>query len=98
MQIKRYKDRSFFVNQKLYVQNIIEKFRISEANPVKIPADNYSNLTQDKQSKFAVHVPLKEATGALVFLATISRPDIAYAVGVSSRKTKKPKQADKKSF
>ena len=67
---------------------------MSEANPVKIPADNYSNLTQDKQSKSAAHVPFKEAIGALLFLAMVSRPDIAYAVGVLSRRAEKPTQAD----
>ncbi|XP_033225907.1 secreted RxLR effector protein 161-like [Belonocnema kinseyi] len=59
---------------------------MNDANAVCVPADLNVNLCQvEDQEKECKNVPFREAVGSLIFLATVSRPDIAYSVNVVSR-------------
>lgn len=75
---------SIFVHQSTYIDKILKKFKMDDANAVKIPADPHVRLTKPSDQP-SLEVPYREAVGSLLFLAMISRPDIAYAVGVASR-------------
>ena len=52
-------------------------------NSIKTPADPHVRLVVPSEPKF--NSPYRELVGSLLFLAMISRPDIAYAVCVASR-------------
>ncbi|KMQ92976.1 hypothetical protein RF55_6975 [Lasius niger] len=64
---------------------------MDEAHPVAIPVDQHQDLsleTPSNQSEI-VNAPYKEAIGSLLYLAMVSRPDIAYAVNTVSQYAEK---------
>ena len=65
---------------------------MGEANAVAIPADNNQNISIFKQEENmnTLNVPYKEAINSLLFLAKLTRPDIAYAVGAVSQYAQNP--------
>lgn len=67
---------------------------MGEANSVSIPADEHRDLSLQEcgLKDDAVNVPYKEAVESLLFLATVSRPDIAFAVNSVSQYVKSPKK------
>uniref|UniRef100_A0ABD2X129 Reverse transcriptase Ty1/copia-type domain-containing protein n=1 Tax=Trichogramma kaykai TaxID=54128 RepID=A0ABD2X129_9HYME len=83
MEIIQYKGGTF-IKQELYINKILQRFRMEDSNAVKTPADPSVKLIKSTGSA-NLQVPYREAVGSLLFLALVSRPDIAYAVGVVSR-------------
>ena len=80
------------ITQKGYIEKILKKFNMENANPVETPIIKSSqNIEPGKaESKF----PYNSAVGALMYLMVGTRPDIAYAVGVASRSLENPTEDD----
>jgi hypothetical protein len=76
------------LSQCQYILNILEHFGMSDCKPVYIPIDPGTPLTKDMcpKTEDAImemqSVPYLQAVGSLMYLATTTRPDISYAVGV----------------
>ena len=87
IEINRLSNGSMLINQKSYATKIVEKFNMTNAHNVRIPADpNSLNAIFEKgEENNETNFPYKEAIGSLMFLANVTRPDIAFAVGVLSR-------------
>lgn len=88
MQIERNRiERSIFIHQTSYIQSVIKRFNHVNAKPVTVPADPHTKLNESNNpDETEEHdVPYRELVGSLIFAATVSRPDIAFAVGVVSR-------------
>lgn len=92
MQIVQKEDGTILVHQSSYVQKIIDRFNMTNANKVATPLVP-GEITED-QSPPAKDVPYREAVGSLMFLMIATRPDLAYAVGKASRVLDKPKVSD----
>lgn len=57
-----------------------------DAKALSVPADPHVTLSPSKiDDEKTNNVPYREAVGSLVFLAAVSRPDIAYAVNSVSK-------------
>ena len=95
IEIEYLSDGSILAHQQQYIKKVIQRFRGEIGNPVRIPADSYTNLTHfDKEEgRKAGNVPYREAIGSLMFLAMVTRPDIAFIVGALSRYTEDPRRA-----
>lgn len=79
-------NKSLFIHQSDYIQKIIGKFNMNDAKAISIPADPHTILCpSEKTETNSLHVPYREAVGSLMFIATVSRPDIAYIVSQLSR-------------
>ena len=77
-------NQSMIVHQTAYTTKIVEKFGMSEAKPISVPADLHATLEPVKEGEETqVNVQYREAVGSLMFLAIVSRP--AYAVNNVSR-------------
>ncbi|GFQ95396.1 retrovirus-related Pol polyprotein from transposon TNT 1-94 [Trichonephila clavata] len=61
------------------------------SNPVSTPIEKGA-ITRDNSVSLSADVPYHEAVGSLMFLAIVTRPDIAYAVGVLSQVLDKPQR------
>lgn len=83
MQIEKNK-RHIFIHQTKYIEKLLEKFNMSCANPNSIPADPHVKL-QKTEAVPVKNLPYREAVGSLIHLATVSRPDIMYAVSMVSQ-------------
>ena len=80
-----------FLSQRQYIVDMLERFGLSTANGVTTPMDPGLKLSvtmscaTPEDSAYMKDVPYMNATGAAMYLACTSRPDIAYAVGVLCR-------------
>lgn len=75
--------------QSKYVEKILKDFQMEEAKAVATPS--VSGTTEEKK---ATDAPYREAVGALMFLASVSRPHIAFATGKVARRAANPTQSD----
>ena len=86
LQIDRDRARkTMFIHQSGYVCRILERFNMSKAYALSVPADRHAKLYPVKANESVNDVPYREAVGSLMFLAIVSRPDIAFAVNNVSR-------------
>ena len=61
---------------------------LTKSKPVGIPADPHAYLLPVKEKNDEIaNVPFREAIGSLMFLAIVSRPDIAFVVNAAGRFT-----------
>jgi hypothetical protein len=89
MEIKRdHANRKIWLNQRKYVETILERFNMHGSKPIKVPIPIGVNLfadqcpkTQEEEEDMS-HVPYASAVGSLMYAMVCTRPDIAYAVGV----------------
>lgn len=87
MKIECQDNGSITVSQKDYIKRILERFRMDESNPVTTPATREEDETLDAVEG---RVPYRETVGSLMYLATATRPDIAFAVSSAARAMEKP--------
>lgn len=94
LEIAKLTDGSITITQQSYTKKILERFGMSECNPISTPIEKTSETGKVEEKEPEEKFPYREAVGALAYLMTGTRPDIAYAVGVVSRKLENPTQAD----
>ena len=89
-------NRRIYLSQRQYIVDMLEKYGLSNANPVSTPMDPGLKLSTsmapqtDDDVAFMKSVPYINAVGSLMYLAITSRPDIAYSVGVLARFNSNP--------
>lgn len=95
LEISREDDGTVKINQTAYTKKVLERFGMSECKPVGTPIikDGKLEKGEDKDSK-TEKFPYRQVVGALAYLMVGTRPDIAYAVGVASRKLDYPSSED----
>lgn len=87
VQIERNREeKSMFLCQSNYALRVLIRFNMTEGKSVCTPADTSLDLRVDESSlldneKF----PFRELVGSLMFLATVTRPDLAFSVNLVSR-------------
>src|SRR5271170_7555962 len=99
-QIKRdRKARTLSINQRAYIIGLTEKFRLTDAKPATTPmepnvqhSNQQSPMTPNQVARMK-GVPYGEAIGSVLWPTVVSRPDIAYAVGILSQFIQNPGQA-----
>ncbi|XP_057980101.1 uncharacterized mitochondrial protein AtMg00810-like [Malania oleifera] len=78
-----------FISQKKYVQNILDRFRMKDCNPVSTPTEFGLKLNKDHEGKKVDNTLYKQIVGSLMYL-TATRPDIMYYVSLISRYMENP--------
>jgi hypothetical protein len=81
--------KKIHLSQPYYTTEVIKKFRMTTCFPKKIPADPDTRLGK-KEPVEAVSFPYREAVGSLLYLALVTRPDMAFAVGQVSHFVESP--------
>lgn len=93
MEIKRNrKEKTISIGQATYIDKIVRRFNMEESKVISTPADIGTYLTSADDSNCEVEFPYRNACGSLQFAATVSRPDISYAVGEVCRFMEHPSQ------
>ena len=94
MEVKRERpNRTIFVNQASYSRQLIAQLDMSECHPAATPMDKGTSLvaapdgyiTDPKEAE-----AYRSLIGALQWLVTMTRPDLAYSVGICARFTHNP--------
>lgn len=75
------------MHQKRYIEDILSRFGMSECNPASIPMDPNVKLTlpEEISNPETDTLPYRELIGSLSYLATTTRPDVAFAVSSLSQ-------------
>jgi hypothetical protein len=85
------RDDSISISQPLYVDSILRKYGMEDANPVSTPLDPNGTLVPNPEATEANRSnAYTSLLGALQYLAVATRPDIAYAVNRLATYTANP--------
>jgi len=85
--------KEIYVTQSSYIQTLLSRFRMTECNPSRLPADPCSRLP--KSSTLGPEgnpnsTPYRALVGGLLYIMGMTRPDIAFAVIAVSRHQTNP--------
>ncbi|XP_035209543.1 uncharacterized mitochondrial protein AtMg00810-like, partial [Stegodyphus dumicola] len=104
LQVERLKDGSLFLHQEAFTRKILERYGDAKTShiPVKkssLKVDygqpNDDGMIKIKEAKpLSSEIPYRSVVGSLLYLAMGTRPDIAYAVSLMSRKLNNPTEID----
>ena len=97
LQVLHLKDGSVFLSQSTYINRILKRFNMIDAHPLSTPMVGRSNKGDDpyrpceeEEEILGEQYPYLAAVGALLYLATSTRPDISFAVSVLARHSARP--------
>ncbi|KAF7779132.1 hypothetical protein Agabi119p4_3477 [Agaricus bisporus var. burnettii] len=89
--------RSISLSQEHYIKELLERFNMDDANPLSTPlapGSEFSDIIPSLEDQAEMKsVPYLNAVGALQYLATMTCPDIAYAVSYLRRFNSNPAPA-----
>jgi len=79
--------RRLIISQEHYVEALLERFDMVNCNPVRtpLPASYTPRTATDQEFAEAKHLDFPKLAGSVLYLSTITRPDIAFAAGVLAR-------------
>ena len=77
-------DNGIFVSQLSYAKRLVEKFKMIDGKKRYTPLDVSARLRRDEGTRLLDPRPFRALVGSLIYL-TITRPDIAFSVGMVSR-------------
>lgn len=79
---------SMSISQEEFVRRIINKFGMENCKSANTPMEH--NFQIDAAQEVDKSFPYRELVGSLIYVSTVSRPDIAYATSILSRFMDKP--------
>lgn len=95
LQVKHYADGSILLHQHTYTTKLLRALNMKNANALSSPMIGKSKTTEDpygpatEEEKETDKLHYLAVVGALLYLATNTRPDIAFAVSVLARHSQK---------
>lgn len=91
-QVERDAAKGIFLHQRSYLNKIVSKFGLEDANSVDNPSASVTSMKNP--TPLAEENVYREAIGSLLYASTITRIDIAYAVNLASRHMAQPTTQD----
>ena len=92
-------DRIIYLSQRQYILNKLDEFKMTDCNPVGTPmlpglklSSEQSPQTSEEKEEMK-EIPYINAVGSLLYLAILTRPDIAYTASVLARFNSNPGKA-----
>jgi hypothetical protein len=77
------------ISQPMYAETVLRRFGMGDCKPILTPTDPNSKLTKPDQdiegASSSVNFPYQSLVGSLMYLATCTRPDLAYCVSMLSQ-------------
>ena len=96
LQVKHYADGSLLLHQQTYTRKLLRTFNMENANALSAPMIGKSRTEEDPYRTAEIDEAEVDKSqylavvGALLYLATNTRPDISFAVSVLARHSQKP--------
>ena len=81
--------KSIFLSQKKYIGDLLNRFGMTECNPLSTPMEQNLKLTSIEGKEFEDATKYRQLVGSLNYL-TNTRLDISFDVGILSRFMQKP--------
>jgi hypothetical protein len=89
--IRNRSERTLFLSQEKYVDNMLRKFKLEDVKATRTPLDpgcalsKQMNAETEEDRRLTVKQPYRELVGSLMYLMVCTRPDIAFSVSQLSR-------------
>lgn len=83
--------RQIILTQRKYVLTILEKMRMGDTKPRATPMECNAKISKEGGDWMEQQHVYAETVGMLMYLATCTRPDLAYSVGVLARFMARPR-------
>lgn len=83
IRIQIHKNGSISLDQKHFVDHILNKFNMTNCNGADTPIE--SNLKLEKSVEVCKQYPFQQLIGSLMYLSVLTRPDISYSVSFLSQ-------------
>jgi len=98
MKVHRPNPKTIGLSQELFVQDVMETFRMQDCKPMSTPAQEGSLSSSqgpvtDAEKQEMASVPMRNLVGSINYLAMCTRPDIQQAVSRVARFVSNPGQA-----
>ena len=93
VEINQKSDGSIKISQAAYTEKVLDQFGMSDCRACVTPISSSEKAEADASNE-TVRFPYRSVVGALMYLMTGTRPDIAFAVSVVSRNLENPDQTD----
>ena len=94
VEIEKEADGSIKISQPAYARRILERFKFENCKASATPMVKITESDSAESGKVDATFPYRQAVGALMFLMTGTRPDLAFSVGYLSRVLDKPTTDD----
>ena len=94
IQIERDVDGSFLLNQSAKITALLDKFSMKDVKGVSTPMDTSYTKLEGEYDRLPDNEQYRQAVGAMLYVATTTRPDIAAAIGLLCRRVSNPRQRD----
>lgn len=79
------------IDQTAYIDKVLERFKMSDCNPVHMPCDpSVKLISTENKENILTDIPYQEAIGSLLYLSQGTRPDICFIVNKLSSFNNKP--------
>lgn len=82
---------NYFLDQSMFIQSLLDRFKMSNCNKVATPGDQNQKLSKQmcastsEEQNAVNNFPYQQLIGALLYLVQGTRPDIAFSVTNLSR-------------
>ena len=91
LQVKQWED-GIFISQEKYAKNLVKRFGLDSKMHTSTPMSSSAKLSRDAARVEVDPTLQRSMIGSLLYL-TVSRPDIAFSVGVCARFQAAPKES-----
>ena len=82
------------MSQSKYIDSVLQRFNMTNSNPVMTPVDKGSHLKKDEDALYDNIKEYQALTGSLTYAAMSACPDVAYITQFLSQSNKNPTQQD----
>jgi hypothetical protein len=82
---ERRDDGAFVLSQRQYLLNVLQRFFMEDCKPCATPCMPKKTIDEATTDMSYTTFPFREAVGSLLYLATHTRPDISFTVGMLGR-------------
>lgn len=79
LRVNMYKN-AITVDQEQYIESLLKKFNMSHCKTIETPMEINLRLEKSENSLCNKNIPYRQLIGNLMYLAVLTRPDIAYSV------------------
>ncbi|XP_071728147.1 uncharacterized mitochondrial protein AtMg00810-like [Rutidosis leptorrhynchoides] len=77
-------ENGYFISQRGYARSLLERFNMGESKPMTTPMEPTLKMKKDQGKELKDVKLFRQMVGSLIYL-TITRPKIAYSVGIISQ-------------
>lgn len=84
----------YYIHQRQKIEKLVTGFGLNEAKPARTPMEGGFFQATMESPLLPDNIKYRQAIGSLLYLSTMSRPDISAAVGILARRVEKPSHSD----